>query len=127
MDGASARPASRRACSPDGAPSSGRETRRTGAPARSPIIPFYYRTADRRAVAIAVHLYEAKDWGRNPIRCWAAQHQPRVAFPADFPSWWVPAGTTLCVYEALVDRPGRAAMDERTRDSRGFEAKGGLA
>ena len=73
------------------------------------------------------HLYEAKDWDRNAIRCWAAQHQLRVAFPADFPNWWVPGGTTLCVYEALVDRPGRAAMDERTRNSRGFEAKGGLA
>ena len=22
----------------------------------------------------------------------------RIVFPTDFPSWWVPGGTTLCVY-----------------------------
>jgi len=61
--------------------------------------PFFYRATDRRAAAVAAHLYEARD--RAAIRGWAAAHRLRVGFPTDFPSWWIPGGTTLCVYEPL--------------------------
>jgi hypothetical protein len=65
--------------------------------------PVFYRAADRRAAAVAAHLYEAKDQDRVAIRSWAAAHRLRVAFPTDFPSWWVPVGTTLRVYEPLEE------------------------
>ena len=63
--------------------------------------PFFYRTDDRRAAAVAAHLYEARDQDRVAIRSWAAARRLTVAFPTDFPSWWVPGATTLCVYEPL--------------------------
>jgi hypothetical protein len=65
--------------------------------------PFFYRTDDRRAAAVAAHFYEARDQDRAAIRSWAAAHRLRVAFPTDFPSWWIPGGTTLCVYEPLFE------------------------
>jgi hypothetical protein len=65
--------------------------------------PFFYRAADRRAVAVAAHLYDARHRDRVAIQSWAAAHRLRVAFPTDFPSWWVPGGTTLCVYEPLLE------------------------
>ena len=65
--------------------------------------PFFYRTDDRRAAAVAVHLYEASNQNRVAIRSWAAAHRLTVAFPTDFPSWWIPGGTTLCVYEPLFE------------------------
>jgi hypothetical protein len=65
--------------------------------------PFFYRTDDQRAAAVAAHLYEARDQDRVAIRSWAAAHRLTVAFPTDFPSWWIPGGTTLCVYETLFE------------------------
>jgi hypothetical protein len=65
--------------------------------------PFFYRAADRGAAAVAAHLYETKDQDRVAIRGWGAAHRLRVAFPTDSPSWWVPGGTTLCVYEPLLE------------------------
>ena len=60
--------------------------------------PDFFRTADRRAVALAAHLFVTSPGKRNDAAAWAAQHHLRVEFPADFPSWWVPGGTTLCIY-----------------------------
>jgi len=60
--------------------------------------PDFFRTADRRAVALAAHLYGTSPGKRNDAATWAAQHHLRVEFPTDFPSWWVPGGTTLCIY-----------------------------
>lgn len=65
--------------------------------------PFFYRSADRRAAAVAAHIYEARDQDRAAIRSWAAAHRLTVAFPTDFPSWWILGGTTLCVYEPLFE------------------------
>jgi hypothetical protein len=67
--------------------------------------PFFYR-AERRAAAVVAHLYRAADQDRAAVRSWAAAHRLRVAFPTDFPSWWVPGATTLCVYEPLEQTTG---------------------
>jgi hypothetical protein len=59
--------------------------------------PYYYRK-DRRACALAVHLYNAT--GRHDdIVAWAASNEMRASFP-DFPSWWWPGTTTLVIYES---------------------------
>ena len=60
--------------------------------------PYFFRTPDRRAAALAAHPYGASADTREEAAAWAAQSQLRVVFPTDFPSWWVPGGTTLCVY-----------------------------
>jgi hypothetical protein len=65
--------------------------------------PVFYRAADRRAAAVAAHLYAAKDQDRVAIRIWAAAHRLTVTFPTNFPSWWIPGGMTLCVYEPLLE------------------------
>lgn len=67
--------------------------------------PFFYR-AERRAAAVVAHLYRAADQDRAGVGNWAAAHRLRVAFPTDFPSWWVPGATTLCVYEPLEQTTG---------------------
>jgi hypothetical protein len=59
--------------------------------------PYFYRK-DRRARALAVHLYNAT--GRHDaIAAWAASNGMRASLPTDFPSWWYPRWTTLVVYE----------------------------
>ncbi len=61
--------------------------------------PCYFRTPDRRAAGIAAHLYDAnQEHRRGEIRDWATRRGLEVCFPKDFPSWWVPGGTTLCIY-----------------------------
>ena len=60
--------------------------------------PYFFRTPDRRAAALAAHLYGASADTREEAAARAAQDHLRVVFPTDFPSWWVPGGTTLCVY-----------------------------
>jgi len=63
--------------------------------------PFWYRS-NRRARALAVHLYNAT--GRHSdIMAWAAFNDLRASFP-DFPSWWYPGWTTLVVYEPAGSR-----------------------
>jgi hypothetical protein len=59
--------------------------------------PYVFRTPDRRAAALAAHFY-GRSLAQQEIRNWAAQNRLRVEFPTDFPSWWVPEATTLCVY-----------------------------
>ena len=60
--------------------------------------PYFFRTPDRRAAALAAHLYGASADTREEAAAWAAQDHLRIVFPTDFPSWWVPGGTTMCVY-----------------------------
>ena len=69
--------------------------------------PYFFRTADRRAAALAAHLYDPSPRTRHEIETWSARHGLRPEWPLDYPSWWVPGGTSLCVY-----RP-RAGRDER--------------
>jgi len=60
--------------------------------------PTFYRTPDRRAAAVAAHLYGLTDETRWRCVAWAAAHRLDVAFPTDFPSWWYPGWTKLVVY-----------------------------
>lgn len=60
--------------------------------------PYFFRTLDRRAAALAAHLYSKSLSLCDESRDWAARHRLLVDFPTDFPSWWVPESTTLCVY-----------------------------
>jgi hypothetical protein len=60
--------------------------------------PYVFRTPDRRAAALAAHLYGRPLAQQQEMRNWAAHNRLRVEFPTDFPSWWVPEATTLCVY-----------------------------
>lgn len=60
--------------------------------------PYFFRTPDRRAAGLAAHLYGPTPDTRGQIVVWAAQNRLLATFPTDFPSWWAPGGTTLCVY-----------------------------
>ena len=60
--------------------------------------PYYFRTPHRRAAALAAHLFGMSPQTQQLICEWAERAHLRVMFPTDFPSWWVPGGTTLCVY-----------------------------
>jgi hypothetical protein len=61
--------------------------------------PYFYR-AQRRAAAIAVHLYRgAGDTAEDQVTAWAASHGLAASFPTDFPSWWFPGWTRLVVYQ----------------------------
>jgi len=65
----------------------------------------YFYRKNRLAIGVASHLYgdfhEAK---RQEIEALAAHYGLKAEWPEDFPSWWVPGGTRLVVYTALVDR-----------------------
>ncbi|MGE3405076.1 MAG: hypothetical protein AB7K63_20990 [Vicinamibacterales bacterium] len=60
--------------------------------------PYFFRTPDRRAAAVAAHLYDNPARVRAEIDAMAARHRLRASFPGDFPSWWVPEATSLCLY-----------------------------
>ncbi len=60
---------------------------------------YWYRTPDRRAAAVVVHLYNLTDALEAQAQAWAVAHRLQVTFPVDFPSWWNPGGTRLVVYE----------------------------
>jgi hypothetical protein len=60
--------------------------------------PYFFRTSDRRAAGLAAHLYGPSPAMRTEIALWAPRNRLRAVFPNDFPSWWVPGGTSLCVY-----------------------------
>jgi len=61
--------------------------------------PYFYRTADNRAAGVACHLYSIRgEADRDVLRRWAEARGLRAEFP-DFPSWWIPEGTTLVVYK----------------------------
>lgn len=60
--------------------------------------PTFYRTPDRRAAAVAAHLYGLTDETRWRCIAWAARHGLQVTFPTGFPSWWCPRGTELVLY-----------------------------
>jgi hypothetical protein len=62
---------------------------------------YYFRTPDRRAAAVAAHLYWSPD-RREEAEAWAREVRLRVEFPIDFPSWWFPGHTELCVYTSLA-------------------------
>jgi hypothetical protein len=66
--------------------------------------PYFYR-ADRRAAAIAAHLYHGTA-RRQGIVAWAEHHNLTATFPTDFPSWWYPGATTLVVYEPATNLAG---------------------
>jgi hypothetical protein len=55
--------------------------------------PYYFRTLDRRAAGIAVHLYDVPKIDDRR----AASRGLRAEFP-DFPSWWYPGRTTLLLW-----------------------------
>jgi len=54
---------------------------------------YFYRTPDKRAAAVVVHLYDIP----VDLDSWAAAHGLEALRP-DFPSWWNPGGTELVVY-----------------------------
>lgn len=60
--------------------------------------PYFYRV-NRRARALAVHLYDAKD-RQGEILTWAKDRGLQASFP-DYPSWWYPGQTTLVLYERV--------------------------
>jgi hypothetical protein len=64
----------------------------------------YFYRKDRKAAAVASHLYgEFHEANRRDIDTMAAHLGLKAEWPEDFPSWWVPGGTTLVVYTARKD------------------------
>lgn len=62
---------------------------------------FYRR--DRKAAAVAAHLYGTFDAAkRQDTEATAALHGLRVTWPEDFPSWYLPGRTTLIVCTPLA-------------------------
>lgn len=63
---------------------------------------YYFRTSDRRAAGLAVHLYDnINTHKQQEIRQWAGKNKLNAEYPTDFPSWWVPGSTTLVLYRPL--------------------------
>lgn len=61
----------------------------------------YFYRKDRKAVAVASHLYgEFHEAKRRDIDSMAKHLGLNAEWPEDFPSWWVPGNTTLVVYTA---------------------------
>ncbi len=67
--------------------------------------PYFYR-CDRRAAAIAAHLY---NWPANDAACRriAAEYSLNFEVVTDFPSWWNPGGTTLVLWTPASSRTGK--------------------
>jgi hypothetical protein len=67
--------------------------------------PFYYRL-NRRAVAIATHLY---NWPTNETACRqiAQAYGLDVCEDISFPSWWYPAATKLVLWTGAIERKRR--------------------
>jgi len=68
---------------------------------------FFFRTEDRRPVAVAGHLYNLTQTKRPAIQAWATRRGLHASFPTDFPSWWCPGATAPCLYVRHSDG-GRA-------------------
>lgn len=56
---------------------------------------YCYRDKNRRAIAMAVHLYDLE---KKKIEKFAAKYNLVAEFPEDFPSWWYPGHTHLIVF-----------------------------
>lgn len=59
---------------------------------------YHYRNEDRRAVALACHLYGGPGvlkYCEEACRHWGLTFET----PQDYPSWWLPGSTTLIVYK----------------------------
>lgn len=64
----------------------------------------YFYRKDRKAVAVASHLYgELNEAKRRNIASMAAHLGLKAEWPEDFPSWWAPNSTTLVVYTARTN------------------------
>lgn len=63
----------------------------------------YFYRRDRKAAAVAAHLYGTFDAAkRQDTEAAAALHGLRVTWPEDFPSWYLPGRTTLIVCTPLA-------------------------
>ena len=63
----------------------------------------YFYRRDRKAAAVAAHLYGTFDAAkRQDTKATAALHGLRVTWPEDFPSWYLPGRTTLIVCTPLA-------------------------
>jgi hypothetical protein len=64
--------------------------------------PYWFRYPDKRAAAVAAHLYDTTlaEHSAASIERWAWQHGLRAQWPKDFPSWWYPGRTQLLVITA---------------------------
>jgi len=64
----------------------------------------YFYRKDRKAAAVAAHLYGIFDAAkRQDIEDTAALYGLRVTWPEDFPSWYLPGRTTLVVCRPLAE------------------------
>ena len=64
----------------------------------------YFYRKDRKAAAVAAHLYGTFDAAnRQDIEATAALYGLRVTWPEDFPSWYLPGRTTLIVCTPLAE------------------------
>ena len=64
----------------------------------------YFYRKDRKAAAVAAHLYGDFDAAkRQDTEATAALYGLRVAWPEDFPSWYLPGRTTLIVCTPLSE------------------------
>ena len=63
----------------------------------------YFYRRDRKAAAVAAHLYGTFDAAkRQDTEATAALYGLRVTWPEDFPSWYLPGRTTLIVCTPLA-------------------------
>ena len=64
----------------------------------------YFYRKDRKAAAVAAHLYGIFDAAkRQDTEATAALYGLRVTWPEDFPSWYLPGRTTLIVCTPLAE------------------------
>ena len=64
----------------------------------------YFYRRDRKAAAVAAHLYGTFDAAkRQDTEATAALYGLRVTWPEDFPSWYLPGRTTLIVCTPLAE------------------------
>ena len=64
----------------------------------------YFYRKDRKAAAVAAHLYGTFDAAkRQDTEATAALYGLRVTWPEDFPSWYLPGRTTLIVCTPLAE------------------------
>ena len=64
----------------------------------------YFYGKDRKAAAVAAHLYGTFDAAkRQDTEATAALYGLRVTWPEDFPSWYLPGRTTLIVCTPLAE------------------------
>ena len=64
----------------------------------------YFYRKDRKAAAVAAHLYGTFDAAkRQDTEATAALYGLRVTWPEDFPSWYLPGRTTLIVCTPATD------------------------